>query len=115
MLGLAFENCNPFGFSVYIDNCILNHSSFYQTKLKKTTFRNTAFHEVDFTDCDLSGSVFDNCYLAMAKFDNTILEKTDFRTSFNYSIDPDINRIKKARFSLPAVTGLLDKYDIEIS
>jgi len=57
MLGLSFENCNPFGFSIQADNCSLNHSSFYQTKLKKTTFRNTSFHEADFTDCDLSNSV----------------------------------------------------------
>jgi hypothetical protein len=36
------------------------------------------------------------------------------RTSFNYSINPELNRIKKAKFSMPAVVGLLDKYDIEI-
>jgi hypothetical protein len=47
-------------------------------------------------------------------FENSILEKVDFRSSFNYIIDPETNRIKKARFSLPGVTGLLAKYDIEI-
>jgi len=49
-----------------------------------------------------------------AAFENTILEKADFRTSFNYSIDPEKNRIRKARFSLAGISGLLDKYDIEI-
>jgi len=39
---------------------------------------------------------------------------TDFRTSVNYSLDPERNRIKKARFSLSGIAGLLDKYDIEI-
>jgi len=47
-------------------------------------------------------------------FENTILEKVDFSTSFNYSIDPEMNKIKKAKFSLPEVIGLLNKYDIEI-
>ena len=70
--------------------------------------------EVDFTECDLTNAVFDNCDLMKSNFDNTILEKADLRTSYNYSIDPEINLIKKAKFSIPGVTGLLDKYDIII-
>ena len=68
----------------------------------------------DFTEADLTNSVFDNCDLAGAKFEKTILEKADLRTSHNYSIDPEINKIKKAKFSVHGITGLLDKYDIEI-
>jgi hypothetical protein len=49
-----------------------------------------------------------------ATFDQTILEKVDFRTSYHYSIDPEVNRIKKAKFSILGVAGLLGKYDIEI-
>ena len=69
---------------------------------------------MDFTECDLTGAVFDNCDLLGAAFENTILKTADFRTSINYSINPDINQIKKAKFSLPAVIGLLDRYDIKI-
>ncbi len=47
-------------------------------------------------------------------FENTILDKTDFRTAYNFSIDPSINRMKKARFSVSGLPGLLSKYDIEI-
>jgi fluoroquinolone resistance protein len=50
----------------------------------------------------------------MSVFDRTNLEKADFRSAGNYSIDPTTNKIKKARFSLDGVAGLLDKYDIEI-
>jgi fluoroquinolone resistance protein len=114
MLGIRFDNCNQFGLAIYIESCTLNHSSFYQAKLKNTIFRHTNLHEVDFTQCDLTGSVFDNCDLTGAMFENTILEKTDFTTSHSYSIDPEINRVKKAKFSLQGVAGLLYKYDIEI-
>jgi uncharacterized protein YjbI with pentapeptide repeats len=69
---------------------------------------------VDWTECDLSSSVFERCDLRDAKFENSNLEKVDFRTAFNFSIDPDNNRIKKARFSLDGVPGLLGKYNIEI-
>jgi uncharacterized protein YjbI with pentapeptide repeats len=82
--------------------------------MKNTTFQHSRLHEVDFSDCDLTLSVFDECDLAHAKFENSILEKVDFRTATNYSFDPEINRIKKARFSLLGVAGLLRKYDIEI-
>ena len=114
MLGLRFENCNKFGFAVSLDNCILNHSSFYQTSLKKIIIKNSKLEEVDFTDCDLSNSVFENCDLTRAVFSNTKLEKADLQTSYNFSIDPEINRIKKAKFSLLGLSGLLEKYDIEI-
>ncbi len=70
--------------------------------------------EIDFTESDLRGSVFENCDFMRATFDKTVLEKTDFSSSFNYSIDPEKNRIRKARFSLAGVAGLLNKYDIEI-
>jgi fluoroquinolone resistance protein len=115
MLGLHFENCNDFGFSVSFNACNLSHSSFYKTKLKKTVFKDLNLQEVDFAECDLTSSVFDNCDLTGVIFDNTIIEKADFRTSFNFSINPETNRIKKARFSVTGLAGLLDKYDIEIS
>ena len=114
LLGINFENCDTFLFSVAFDNCTLNYSSFYKRLLKKTRFANCIMQEVDFTDSDLNQSVFDNCDLAKAKFENTNLEKVDFRTAYNYALDPEINRVKKAQFSLPGVVGLLSKYDIVI-
>ncbi len=114
MLGIHFELCNPFLLSFQFDQCQLNDSSFYGLKIKKTSFKNTQLNDADFTGCDLTGALFENCDLGRANFDNTIVEKADFRTSFNYSIDPERNRIKKARFSIMGVAGLLDRYDIEI-
>ncbi|HET6539095.1 MAG TPA: pentapeptide repeat-containing protein, partial [Chryseolinea sp.] len=89
-------------------------SSFYKTKIKRTFFKNSQLREADFTECDLTSCLFENCDLTRATFDNTIIEKADFLTSYNYSIDPEKNRLKKAKFSLHGVSGLLDKYDIEI-
>jgi uncharacterized protein YjbI with pentapeptide repeats len=114
MLGLPFDSCNQFGLSFGFENCILNHSTFCKTKIKKTTFKNTQLHEVDFTACNLTESRFDNCDLTRATFDNTIIEKVDFRTSYNYSIDPEMNRIKKAKFSIYGLSGLLEKYNLLI-
>src|SRR5581483_7158989 len=54
MLGLHFERCNEFGFEASFENCLLDHSSFYKMKLKKTVFKNSKLEEVDFTETDLS-------------------------------------------------------------
>lgn len=112
LLGLPFDKCSDFLFEVAFDRCQLNLSVFYKVKLKKTRFTDCSLHETDFTGADLTEAVFQNCDLLKATFDNTCLEKADLRTSFNYSIDPDMNRIKKAKFAMPAARGLLDKYDI---
>jgi len=71
-------------------------------------------HEVDFTEADLTESVFNNCDLKSTTFDFTNLEKTDFRTSFNYSIHPETNKLKKTQFSRNGIAGLLSRYDIII-
>lgn len=122
MLGLSFGDCNEFGFAVNFDTCILDRSSFVDTtaalkkrvKLKQTIFKKSQLYEVDFTECDLSAASFDLCDLTGAIFKDTILEKADFRTAFNYSIDPESNRIKKAKFSRSGLAGLLEKYDLEL-
>jgi fluoroquinolone resistance protein len=114
LLGLHFDHCNQFITGLNFDNCIINISSFYKLKLKKTIFSNSTFAETDFAEADLTGSVFSNCDLGKTIFENSILEKADFRTSYNYSINPEVNRIKKAKFSTAGIAGLLCKYDIEI-
>ena len=114
LLGLHFGDCKAFLFEVYFENSTLNLSSFYKLKLKNTQFINAIIREVDFTEADLTNSKFENCDLSQAVFQQTILEKVDFRSSYNYSIDPEINRIKKSKFSTDGLQGLLTKYDIEI-
>jgi uncharacterized protein YjbI with pentapeptide repeats len=70
--------------------------------------------EVDFTEADIKGSVFDNCKLNMAVFDGTNLEKADLSTAADFSIDPERNKVKQAKFSLYGLAGLLHKYHIEV-
>ena len=114
MLGLRFDTASGFGFSVYFDGCQLNHSSFFRLKLRKTKFKNCQMEGVDFGESDLTDAVFDNSNLLQAIFDNSILEKADFRTAQNISLDPERNKLKKAKFAQSNIAGLLDKYQIVI-
>ncbi|QDH78473.1 pentapeptide repeat-containing protein [Echinicola soli] len=114
LLGLRFDKCNPFLLTITFTDCQLDFSSFYGLKLKQTKFKSCRMHEVEFVEVDLTASTFDGCDLFHAVFDGACLEKVDFSTAENFSIDPESNQIKKAKFSLSNVTGLLDKYDISV-
>ena len=114
LLGLHFDSCSEFLFTVTFNNCQLDLSSFFKRKMKNTRFQQSSLREVDFSEADLTGAIFDKCDLSGALFDHTNIEKADFRTAFNYSIDPEINQIKKAKFSATGIAGLLTKYNIEI-
>ena len=114
LTGLHFEDCSEFLFSPAFHHCILQFSSFAGRKLKNFTFKYCNLQEVDFTGADLTGVLFDHCDLARAHFEHTVLERADFRTAYNYTIDLELNRLKKARFSSAGLAGLLDKYDLDI-
>lgn len=114
MLGLRLDTCAEFGLSFTFDTCQLQHASFYGLKLKKTKFSNSQLQEADFAEADLCGAVFEHCNLAQAVFDHSLLEKADFRTAYHYTINPETNRIKQAKFSIQGLAGLLSKYDITI-
>jgi len=45
---------------------------------------------------------------------NSNLENVDFRSSYNYIIDPEKNKLKKAKFGVSGIFGLLKKYNLEI-
>jgi len=70
--------------------------------------------EVDFAESDLSEALFDNCDLSRATFDQTNLEKADFSTAYGFMIDPELNRVKKAKFSITGLNGLLERHQIVV-
>lgn len=114
LLGLRFDTANAFGFSVSFTSCQLNHASFFRLKLRKVRFSNCQMEGADLGECDLTEALFDRCELQNAIFDNTILEKADLRTATGFSIDPEKNKLKKARFAQSGLAGLLDKHQIQV-
>ena len=114
LMGLHFDHCSTLLFSVVFDHCNLNLSSFYQLNLRRCRLKECSLQEADFAGADLSGIALDGCDLHGATFENCNLEKTDFRNALNFSIDPEVNRMKKARFSMTGLPGLLGKYGLEI-
>lgn len=114
LLGLFFEQCNPFGLELSFEHCVLDHSSFHGVNLPQTTFTQCRLIDVDLSNADLSESEFNDCDLQGTVFDRTNCEGADLSTSVNILLDPDINRLKHARFSLSSLPGLLYKHQIDI-
>jgi len=114
LLGIQFNSCADFMFAVSFNDCILDYASFSNKKMPKTKFHSCSMKEVSFIGTHLSNSVFDNCNLDNAVFNDTELKEANFLTAYNYKIDPEFNPMRKAKFSMQGIPGLLDKYDIKI-
>lgn len=114
ILGIDFSKCNKFLFSFRFEQSHLDYSTFYGTKLRKTSFTDCSLKETDFEEADLTSGIFDNCDLSGATFVRSILEKTDFRTARNFSLDPAANKIKQAKFSALNLAGLLYQFNLDI-
>jgi uncharacterized protein YjbI with pentapeptide repeats len=114
LIGLNFSECENFLFHVYFENSNLDYASFMNKKLTQTKFTNTSLKDVNFTNCNLSGAVFHQTDLTGALFNRTLLKQADLTTAFNFIIDPVLNDLKKARFSLQGLPGLLVSFDISV-
>lgn len=114
LVGVHFYKSGGFTFLVNFIHCQLNLASFYNMNLSGTIFKDCNLQEVDFTDANLTGVNLHHCNLISAIFNDTNLEKADLRTAYNFTIDPELNRLKKAKFSLQNVNGLLEKYEVKI-
>ena len=103
-----------FPFFKEIRACTLKFNNFFRMKIAKLSVEDSSLLDCAFMECDLSGSVFRNVDFQDTTFQECDLAKADFREARNYRINTTSNRVRKARFSLPEVVGLLDNLDVII-
>ncbi len=92
--------------------------------LKYNTFAEMDFKKFDFSDNEVSASIFAQCQLAESKFRQCRLEKTeffqcdlqnaDFRDASGYQVDIMSCKVRGARFSFPEAMNLLGGLGIKI-
>lgn len=114
MEDVNFSMADKLIFDIAFNRCQLDFSKFYTLKLKGTVFTDCSLIAVDFMAADLTEVVFDRCDLYRSEFAKAIANKADFRTGFNYTIDPEKTKLKKAMFSKDGVKGLLAKHEITV-
>lgn len=114
LLGLNFFQAKDFAFALSCERCNLDYASFDSKKLNKSRFENCKMHSVNFTMADLTKTEFTDCDLYEAVFNNTNLSGVDLTRISNFSIDPEMNKVKKAKFQAQDLEKLLYKYDLII-
>ena len=114
LLGLRFDTCSTFAFSVRFERCQLQYAVFYQQNLSKTVFEDCELQDVDFTACNLQAASFSHCNLHRAVFEDTNLKQSDFRGAINFTINPERNTMTRAKFNAASLSGLLTKYQLII-
>lgn len=115
MVGADFTTVKDFLFNPKFTDCILDYAAFMKKKNRKGRFDKCSLKGADFSDADLTEALFSQCDLSLAVFMNTLLNGANFTTAHSYTIDPERNSIRKARFSSDGLAGLLTNYGIIIS
>ena len=114
MSGADFSGVSRLAVSFAFEKSNLSYASFIRTKLREMRFSACNLNEAYFDEADISSSVFDRCEMERTSFYQTNLEKVDFSTSFNFTIDPASNRLKKAVFSVDGLRGLVSHLNIVV-
>lgn len=89
-------------------------------RIKDSTFINAKFEDskivgVNWTEADLAQADCRKTDFSRSRFMHTDLSGADFRDAKNYIIHPALNKLSKAKFSLPEAMSLLYCLDIVIS
>jgi uncharacterized protein YjbI with pentapeptide repeats len=114
MVGILFEQVNPFSLELSFDDCNLSQCSFYNLNLSNILFKSCLLQEVDFTETNLTKANFTNSDLTNAIFVNTNLEKASLIGVSNFQINPETNKIKGLKIENENLAGLLAHYNLDI-
>ncbi len=114
MTGTSFAGIGKFSNTLVFKKSYLNYVNFVGVSLRSTQFIDCNLNEAYFDEADIAFSIFDKCDLARASFFKTNLQEVDFSTAFNFTINPEINKLKKTIFSEQDLRGLVAHLDILI-
>jgi uncharacterized protein YjbI with pentapeptide repeats len=107
-----FVDLNHFLSNFNFKDCNISLSSFYWLNLKNVYFEDSEIKETDFTNANLEGSKILYSDLEKSIFLNTNLKKTDLTGTYNFSINPNLNKLEKTKFSREYSIWLLQYFDI---
>lgn len=100
--------------AVDFKHCVLNYSVFMGMNLNGVVMQHCIAKEVDLSDALLRQADCTHTDFTGSRFCHTDLTEADLRGASNYHIPPQMNTLKKTRFSLPEAMSLLYALDIEI-
>lgn len=114
MDGIDFTTCNQMLFSINLKRCKIAYGIFSGLQMSGYNLSGSALTNCLFEETDLSRANLSDCDLKGSTFDRTNLTSADLRSSTGYQIDPNTNKISKARFSYPEVLSLLKPFGVVV-
>lgn len=114
IVGLNFGNCDQLVFDVGFEGCRLQSCNFSSLKMKGAAFRRCAIDSCFFEDGYLVDAAFDDSVFSLTLFHACDLTRASFRGARGYSIDPRVNKVEKAVFSVPDVLALVECFGVRI-
>ncbi|GAB1483233.1 hypothetical protein MASR2M78_20490 [Treponema sp.] len=88
--------------------------NFSDLHMKKNKIINSVIEECFFQSTFLVEANFSGSTFSDTLFHNCDLQKANFLDARGYNIDPVVNKVRKAKFSVPEVLNLLNGFGIEI-
>ncbi len=85
----------------------VSHSTFLGLELSKMVMAKCVAKNADFAEANLTKADLTETDLTESRFLRTNLTEADLTHARNYAIDPGLNTLKKAKFSLPEAVNLL--------
>lgn len=102
------------GAPLWFRQCLINSSSFYGLQQTNIVVESCRAHDVDFREADLSGANFSDSDLSQSLFGNTNLTNANFQDVMNYDINPNSNRLNNAQFSRYEAVRLLEHLGLRL-
>ncbi len=100
--------------SIGFRDCDISYATFIGLDLKKLVLTHCVAKDVEFSDANLTQADCTETDFFESRFVHTNLTEADFTHARNYAIDPMLNTLKKAKFSLPEAIALLRSLNIEL-
>lgn len=101
--------------AISFERCALDYSTFVGLSLKGIRLVQCSARDVDFAEADLTEADCSETDFADSRFLHTNLTRANFTGATNYAIDPGLNVLTQARFSLPEAIALLRGLDIVLT
>lgn len=101
--------------SIDFFDCAISYSTFIGLSLRRINIARCVAKDVDFAEADLTRADCTYTDFSNSRFLNTNLTEADFTGATNYSINANLNVLKKTKFSLPEAMSLLHSLDIVLT
>lgn len=115
LMGLKFVDITQMLSHFNFYDCSISLCSFFGLKLKWVSFQDCKIIETDFSNAYLENAKFSYCDLTKSTFVRCNLKNANFIGSYNFAIDPTLNKFGKTKFSRENSIWLLQHLDIEIT